>query len=334
MSTKYTVPQLPSGVTLGQPSGTSVPAIYNALAVTNLNGVRAVNNVQEYPVIFAMGTTVVLDGGQAYYIYQPTDTTSTDNGNTILVDTGGNRWYKFSPVYSNVTFTGSVAFTTAPTSVTTTVAAGLPTLGQLQTGALNYAADTGAANALAAAIAPAVTALTVGMVVHINPAHANTGATTFALNGLTAYPVYGSINGPLQGGEIVAGQPITLQLGPTGTVWYLSSGSSARLVPVATKSQQAPQLQQVQALAVGGQTPVNYSSSGRALGTTYTNTLGRPMCLAVAVSGSGSSANMLVSINGSTAIPFGYSSGFVVIPLGATYNVTDGGGTLSAWWEW
>jgi kynureninase len=53
-------------------------------------------------------------------------------------------------------------------------------------------ADTGAANAYTATNTPALTALpSTGYVQRVNIAHANTGASTYAPDGLTAKPIYG-----------------------------------------------------------------------------------------------------------------------------------------------
>ncbi|MFH1157596.1 MAG: hypothetical protein V1721_01735 [Pseudomonadota bacterium] len=51
---------------------------------------------------------------------------------------------------------------------------------------LNYAADTGSANAYAVAPSPAITAYASGQSVELKPANANTGACTLAVNGLAA----------------------------------------------------------------------------------------------------------------------------------------------------
>lgn len=68
-------------------------------------------------------------------------------------------------------------------------------------------ADTGAANAYTAANVPA---LLVGtwvdnVVQRVKIANANTGASTYAPDGLTAIPIYGMGLQPLQGGELRAG---------------------------------------------------------------------------------------------------------------------------------
>src|SRR6185312_11458593 len=66
-----------------------------------------------------------------------------------------------------------------------------------------YAADTGSANAYAAAYSPAITALTDGMVLRFKAAHTNTAASTFSPNGLTAQPIWGADHAAIGGGEIV-----------------------------------------------------------------------------------------------------------------------------------
>jgi hypothetical protein len=65
--------------------------------------------------------------------------------------------------------------------------------------------DTGAANAYTAANTPALSALPTssGLVQRVSIAHANTGASTYAPDGLIAKPIYGIGLQPLQGGELV-----------------------------------------------------------------------------------------------------------------------------------
>jgi microcystin-dependent protein len=56
-------------------------------------------------------------------------------------------------------------------------------------GAIDFAVDTGAANAYAVALTPALTAHVPGMPIVIIAAHANTGASTVAVNGMAAVPI-------------------------------------------------------------------------------------------------------------------------------------------------
>jgi hypothetical protein len=80
----------------------------------------------------------------------------------------------------------------------------------IQPGAFVYAADTsGAANTVAAALTPALSAYVAGLSVKVSIANTNTGASTLNLNGLGAKAV--QWNGrPLVGGELVAGKIVGL----------------------------------------------------------------------------------------------------------------------------
>lgn len=106
---------------------------------------------------------------------------------------------------------------------------------------------------------------------------------------------------------------------------------------------------------VGGQALVAMSSFGfgqtwqnvlgsRAFGTTYYNTTGKPISVFVTPIGSGTTLQIFASINGATAILIGVSvntsgsavtMGRVEVPVGASYAITQTGGTgsLSYWSE-
>ena len=70
----------------------------------------------------------------------------------------------------------------------------------------NYAADTGAANAYAVALTPAITVAVAGMMVKFKAAHANTGASTLAVNGLSPVSLVSPAGAALVAGNIAAGQ--------------------------------------------------------------------------------------------------------------------------------
>ncbi len=76
---------------------------------------------------------------------------------------------------------------------------------QLQQSAAIYAADTGAANAYVVAFSPAPT-LAAGSRVLFKALHANTAASTLAVNGGAAKAITKSGTTALAGGEIAAGQ--------------------------------------------------------------------------------------------------------------------------------
>jgi len=114
-------------------------------------------------------------------------------------------------------------------------------------------ADTGAANAYTATNVPALTSLVNGLVQQVTIAHANTGASTYAPDGLTAAPIYGLALQPLQGGELfVGGTAVLVRATIAGVntgnpIWVLMecAGGAQQIAP-ATQSQHAPQAGQVQ----------------------------------------------------------------------------------------
>jgi len=115
-------------------------------------------------------------------------------------------------------------------------------------------ADTGAANAYAAANStPLVSGTWVdGVVQQIKIAHVNTGASTYAPDGLGAIPIYGLGLQPLQGGELAVGGTAVLM---RATITGVNSGNpicvlmecagGAQQVAPAVSSQHAAQLGQV-----------------------------------------------------------------------------------------
>lgn len=76
--------------------------------------------------------------------------------------------------------------------------------------AIDYAADTGAANAYVIALTPALTSHVVGMPIHFMAANANTGASTININGLGIKTISKNFDQPLASGDIKAGKIITV----------------------------------------------------------------------------------------------------------------------------
>lgn len=112
--------------------------------------------------------------------------------------------------------------------------------------------DTGVANAYTAANTPALSALpSTGYVQRLNIAHANTGASTYAPDGLAAKPIYGLGLQPLQGGELPVGVVVLMYLVQAGVnsgngAWIIiESLGGAQQIPAATQSQHAVQMGQV-----------------------------------------------------------------------------------------
>jgi hypothetical protein len=86
-----------------------------------------------------------------------------------------------------------------------------------------------------------------------------------------------------------------------------------------------------------GQTWENVTLS-RTKGTTYTNSTGKPILIAVSLNETFPSS-WSITINGSVVISSSHSgssyngwSGAVIVPNEATYSAT-GAGTLKSWWE-
>jgi hypothetical protein len=77
----------------------------------------------------------------------------------------------------------------------------------VQQGSWKYAADTGTANAYAVALTPAPT-LAAGLDLFFKAVHANTGASTLAVNGDAAKAITKTGANALVGAEINAGQVI------------------------------------------------------------------------------------------------------------------------------
>lgn len=136
-------------------------------------------------------------------------------------------------------------------------------------------ADTGAANAYTAVNAPPLASGTWvdGVVQQIRIAHANTGASTYAPDGLTAIPIYGLGLQPLQGGELALnGIAILVRMTIPGVnsgnpiAVLMECAGGAQQVAPATQSQHALQLGQATGRLLNIQV---FSASG-----TYTPTAG------------------------------------------------------------
>jgi len=115
----------------------------------------------------------------------------------------------------------------------------------VQQGTMTYASDTGVANAYVASFVPALPTLADGMRVTFKAKTANSGASTLAVNGGSAYPLYSHANQALQGGEIVANGLVEVEWNSTLTAWVLCGNSGGALpVGAATQSNHAMQLGQ------------------------------------------------------------------------------------------
>lgn len=205
--------------------------------------------------------------------------------------------------------------------------------------------DTGVANAYAATNTPAYVAGTWvdGVVQFVKIANANTGASTYSPDGLTPIPIYGLNLTPLQGGELRANCVATLV---KATIAGVNSGNPVAVLlhcygaplQVATSSQSNHAVNQSQVLGVA-QTMQTVTGS-RAIGTTYTNTTGKPIFVYMTCIATSADAAVFGQVNGNTAcvLPI-YANGLgagicFLVPAGATYAVQQTNTvSLSAWHE-
>ena len=92
-----------------------------------------------------------------------------------------------------------------------------------QSGRNTYAAAGGTANAITATFDPAYAGLINGMEVRVRAASANTAATTFSPNGLTAKTLYRGNRTPVIAGDIVVGMEMTLLYDSTLDGWIMKT---------------------------------------------------------------------------------------------------------------
>ncbi|WP_393922888.1 hypothetical protein [Pseudomonas fluorescens] len=101
-----------------------------------------------------------------------------------------------------------------------------------QSNGFSMATAGGSANAVTATYSPAVVTVNDSTVLMFKATTANTGATTFSPNGITAAPVIGMNHAALLGGEWVAGSDVWLQWNSTigGGSWMLLLSTGAAQV--------------------------------------------------------------------------------------------------------
>lgn len=195
-------------------------------------------------------------------------------------------------------------------------------------------ADTGAANAYAAANNPPLVAGTWvnGVVQQIVVAHTNTGASTYSPDGLPTIPIYGLGLQPLQQGEMLAGgtailmkQTIAGVNGGNPICVLLECAGGAQQIAAATQSNHAAQLGQVNP---GRLLNVQvFSGNG-----TYTPTSGMTKCIVDIVGGGGGTGGSPATGSGQFSGSAGSSSGsyarvqFTAAQIGASQAVTVGAG--------
>lgn len=186
---------------------------------------------------------------------------------------------------------------------------------------MTYAADTGSANTYVASFVPKLPTLVDGMRLTFKAKTANTGASTFAPNGNTAYPLYSHANQALQGGEIIANGLIEVEWNSTLTAWVLCGNSGGALpVAAATQSNHAMQLGQATGRLLNIQA---FSASG-----TYTPTTGTTkLRLKVWGAGGGGAGALNSATQGSGSGGGGaYAETYIAMPAVSTVSIVIGTG--------
>ncbi|MDL5600636.1 hypothetical protein QS468_48555 [Bacillus subtilis] len=155
-----------------------------------------------------------------------------------------------------------------------------------QSGEDKHAADIGAANLYMANYVPAISALKDGLTLRFTAGNANTGASTFAPNGLLPKPLLSLASSALRPAEIVGGSMCSVMYSAARDSWllvYASGGNatSGRLLNVKT-----------------------FTSSG-----VYTPTAGMKNVLVKIVGGGGGSAGVAATSSTQYAVSGGGASG-------------------------
>lgn len=98
-------PDIPSGVVLGAPTysptappGATITGLIGALP--NIATLRALTGTPTYNDYYLAGYYSVADGGEGGFAFNAADTTSADDGGSIIVDASGNRWYRETMLWS------------------------------------------------------------------------------------------------------------------------------------------------------------------------------------------------------------------------------------------
>ncbi len=75
-------------------------------SVLNIAAFRALTTA--YAIIYLQGYTAINDGGEGFFQYISTDTSSLDNGGTIIVDAAGHRYHRAEAGDINVKWFGAM----------------------------------------------------------------------------------------------------------------------------------------------------------------------------------------------------------------------------------
>lgn len=195
----------------------------------------------------------------------------------------------------------------------------------------NLLTDTGAVNAYAAVNSPALSVLpSSGYLQKVKIANANTGASTYAPDGLVAKPIYGLGLQPLQGGELPAGVAVLMYLvqasvnGGNGAWIVIESLGGAAQVAPASKSQHAVNAGQIQAQVLTAFTTAGAAPSFTLAPSPAIQAYAAPLRLRVKFSAAGAGADTLnISGLGAKSLKQYDSTGAKVAAVIASGQLTD-----------
>jgi len=233
---------------------------------------------------------------------------------------------------------GAAALNGSPTETFQVAAASggpyAPQTLQVQNNSFNYGMDTGTLNAYVVALDPPITEYAPGLLVTFNPMTANTGSSTLNAGASAATIAMNGNN--LEGGEIKANRSVMVQWDAGAANWHLVRSNGTFIVGPAQYQYQAPQWQQI----LAGNNAY-WHEMGYALGTTYTNSSGKPISVSV-YADVGASGFFQFYVNGTivgiscqngTGGP-AYNGGNFTVPAGATYGATLAGTTTYTSLAW
>lgn len=199
-----------------------------------------------------------------------------------------------------------------------------------------FGVDSGSANTYVVALRLGSTSIADGTVVRFKANASNSGACTLNVGSLGVKPLIGAGQEALQGGEIVAGGMCiaTWSLGLNSWVLNQCTGGAQPVAP-ATNWRHAARRDQT--IGDGG-TALQLVTGSRSIGVSYTNTSARPRIVIIDLNISSGVARAYVGVqevwffSGSG----GFSTGFLIVPPGATYTVggVSGSASIEYWLEY
>ena len=177
-----------------------------------------------------------------------------------------------------------------------------------------YADDTGGVNALAIALPVALSSLSVGTVIYVNPANTTTSAApTLSVNGSGPTAITTSLGNALPIGQIVEGIPTPIMVGPAGAFWSIAPIQQATTFSGGTSTGSA------NAQAVAVITPPSFSlTSGYSVIFTpgFTNTGATTLAIA------GTMATACNKVSGGSLVAFAGGEFTIGDPVTLTFNGT------------